>query len=139
MSLFTDLYELTMSQAFLRQGMTATATFSLFTRTYPLNRGYFVSAGLDDVLNFLNNLSFSDQAMDYLRITGIFSDDFLQYLKGVRFTGSVRAIPEGRLFFTDEPAVEITAPLIEAQLVETFIINQVNLLLPRHARMCSEC
>ena len=138
LGLFTDLYELTMSQAFLRQGMSATATFSLFTRTYPPNRGYFVSAGLDDVLEYLSNLNFSGRAIDYLRATGIFSDDFLEYLSGVRFTGSVRAIPEGRVYFTDEPAVEITAPLIEAQLAETFIINQVNLqsMLATKAARC---
>ena len=138
LSLFTDLYELTMSQAFFRQGMSASATFSLFTRTYPPNRAYFVSAGLEDVLDYLSNLNFSSRAIDYLRATGIFSDDFLEFLRGVRFTGSVRAIPEGRLYFTDEPAVEITAPLIEAQLVETFIINQVNLqsMLATKAARC---
>ena len=138
LGLFTDLYELTMSQAFLRQGMSATATFSLFTRTYPPNRAYFVSAGLEDVLDYLSNLNFSKRAIDYLRATGIFSDDFLEYLSGVRFTGSVRAIPEGRVYFTDEPAVEITAPLIEAQLAETFIINQVNLqsMLATKAARC---
>ncbi|HIM63826.1 MAG: nicotinate phosphoribosyltransferase [Chloroflexi bacterium] len=136
--MFTDLYELTMSQAFFRQGMSATATFSLFTRTYPPNRAYFVSAGLEDVLDYLSNLNFSGRAIDYLRAMGIFSDDFLEFLRGVRFTGSVRAIPEGRLYFTDEPAVEITAPLIEAQLVETFIINQVNLqsILATKAARC---
>ena len=118
--------------------MSATATFSLFTRTYPPNRAYFVSAGLDDVLDYLSNLNFSKRAIDYLRATGIFSDDFLEYLSGVRFTGSVRAIPEGRVYFTDEPAVEITAPLIEAQLAETFIINQVNLqsMLATKAARC---
>jgi len=138
LGLFTDLYELTMSQAFFRQGMSATATFSLSTRTYPPNRAYFVSAGLEDVLDYLSNLNFSGRAIDYLRVTGIFTDDFLEYLGGVRFTGSVRAIPEGRLYFTDEPAVEITAPLIEAQLVETFIINQVNLqsILATKAARC---
>ena len=138
LGLFTDLYELTMSQAFLRQGMSETATFSLFTRTYPPNRAYFVSAGLEDVLDYLSNLNFSERAIDYLRATDIFSDDFLEYLSGVRFTGSVRAIPEGRLYFTDEPAVEITAPLIEAQLAETFIINQVNLqsMLATKAARC---
>ncbi len=138
LGLFTDLYELTMSQAFFRQGMSATATFSLFTRTYPPNRAYFVSAGLEDVLDYLANLNFSGRAIDYLRATGIFSDDFLEYLRGVRFTGSVRAIPEGRLYFTDEPAVEVTAPLIEAQLAETFIINQVNLqsMLATKAARC---
>jgi len=118
--------------------MSATATFSLFTRTYPPNRAYFVSAGLEDVLDYLSNLNFSKRAIDYLRATGIFSDEFLEYLGGVRFTGSVRAIPEGRLYFTDEPAVEITAPLIEAQLAETFIINQVNLqsMLATKAARC---
>ena len=118
--------------------MSATATFSLFTRTYPPNRAYFVSAGLEDVLDYLSNLNFSKRAIDYLRATGIFSDDFLEYLSGVRFTGSVRAIPEGRVYFTDEPAVEITAPLIEAQLAETFIINQVNLqsMLATKAARC---
>ena len=138
LGLFTDLYELTMSQAFFRQGMSASATFSLFTRTYPPNRAYFVSAGLEDVLDYLSNLNFSGRAINYLRATGIFSDDFLEFLRGVRFTGSVRAIPEGRLYFTDEPAVEITAPLIEAQLVETFIINQVNLqsMLATKAARC---
>ena len=138
LGLFTDLYELTMSQAFLRQGMSATATFSLFTRTYPPNRAYFVSAGLEDVLDYLSNLNFGERASDYLRATDIFSDDFLEYLSGVRFTGSVRAIPEGRLYFADEPAVEITAPLIEAQLAETFIINQVNLqsMLATKAARC---
>ncbi|MDA0262741.1 MAG: nicotinate phosphoribosyltransferase [Chloroflexi bacterium] len=138
LGLFTDLYELTMSQAFLRQGMSAEATFSLFTRTYPVNRAYFVSAGLEDVLDYLSNLNFSDRSVDYLRATGIFNDDFLDYLLGFRFTGSVRAIPEGRLYFAGEPAVEVTAPLIQAQIAETFIINQVNLqsMLATKASRC---
>ncbi|MEE8466755.1 MAG: nicotinate phosphoribosyltransferase [Dehalococcoidia bacterium] len=138
LGLFTDLYELTMSQAYFRRGMSATATFSLFTRTYPPNRAYFVSAGLEDVLDYLSNLNFSGQAIEYLRATGIFSDDFLEFLRSVRFTGSVRAIPEGRLYFTDEPVVEVTAPIIEAQLVETFIINQVHLqsMLATKATRC---
>ena len=95
LGLFTDLYELTMSQAFFQQGMSATATFSLFTRTYPPNRAFFISAGLEDVLEYLGNLHFSGRAIDYLRATGIFSDEFLKYLITVRFTGNVRAIPEG--------------------------------------------
>ena len=125
--LFTDLYEITMAQAYYRREMFAPATFSLFVRSYPPNRAFFVSAGLDDVLDYLSLLSFGDRAVDYLRSTEIFGDDFLEYLRGVRFTGSVRAIPEGRLFFADEPILEVTAPIIEAQLVETYIINQVNL------------
>ena len=125
--LFTDLYELTMAQAYFRQGMFAPATFSLFVRSYPPNRAYFVSAGLEDVLEYLTSLSFGDRAVEYLRSTAIFGDDFLEYLRGVRFTGSVRAFPEGSLFFADEPVMEVTAPIIEAQLVETYIINQMNL------------
>jgi nicotinate phosphoribosyltransferase len=126
-SLVTDLYELTMAQSFFKEGHNATATFSLFTRKYPSQRGYFISCGLEEVLRYLEDFRFTDRAIDRLRQSGIFSDDFLEYLKGVRFTGTVRAIPEGRLFFRDEPVLEVTAPILEAQIVETFIINQINL------------
>ncbi|MSQ07301.1 MAG: nicotinate phosphoribosyltransferase [Dehalococcoidia bacterium] len=128
-----------MAQAFYQQGMLAPATFSLFIRNYPPDRGYFVSAGLEDVLDYLENLRFSPASLDYLRSTGIFTDDLLQYLSKLRFTGSVRAIPEGRLFFANEPVLEVTAPIIEAQLSETFIINQMNfqvLLASKAARCC---
>jgi nicotinate phosphoribosyltransferase len=127
LGLFTDLYELTMAQAYFSQGMHQPATFGLTVRSYPPNRGYLVSSGLDDVLDYLSRLHFDDAAIQYLRSIGIFKDDFLEYLRGVRFTGSVRAISEGRLFFTNEPLLEITAPIIEAQLVETYVINQMNL------------
>ena len=127
LGLFTDLYELTMAQAFFNQGMFAPATFSLFIRQYPPHRGYLVFAGLEDVLEYLTALSFSNASLEYLLSEGVFSQDFLDYLGGVRFTGSVRAMPEGQLFFADEPVLEVTAPIIEAQLVETFIINQLNL------------
>ena len=127
LGLFTDLYELTMAQAYFAQDMHQTATFSLTVRSYPPNRGYLVSAGLDDALDYLVRLCFDDDAIRYLRGTGLFSEDFLDYLRSVRFTGSVRAIPEGRLFFAEEPLLEITAPIIEAQLVETYVINQMNL------------
>ena len=127
LGLFTDLYELTMAQSYYSQGMHQPATFSLTVRSYPPNRGYLVSAGLDDVLDYLSRLRFDDEAIRFLSSLGIFRDDFLEYLRGVRFTGGVRAIPEGRLFFADEPLLEITAPIIEAQLVETYVINQMNL------------
>ncbi|MFQ6029705.1 MAG: nicotinate phosphoribosyltransferase [Dehalococcoidia bacterium] len=138
LGLFTDLYELTMAQAFFRQGMAADATFSLFIRSYPPNRGYLVAAGLSDVLDYLENLQFGGASIEYLRSTGMFNADFLEYLVGLRFTGSVRAIPEGRLFFTNEPIVEVTGPIIEAQLAETFVINQINLqtLLATKAARC---
>lgn len=126
-ALFTDLYELTMAQSYFRERMSAPATFSLFTRHLPANRGYLVTAGLESVLQYLELLRFSGDDIDYLRSTAIFADDFLEYLSGFRFTGDVWAVPEGRLQFADEPVLEVTAPIAEAQLVETFIINQVNL------------
>ena len=138
LGLFTDLYELTMAQTYYKQGMFSPATFSLFVRQYPPDRSYFVFAGLEDVLDYLTNLNFSSSSLDYLRTTGIFSDDFLQYLGRIRFTGMVRAMSEGQLFFADEPPLEVTAPIIEAQLAETFIVNQINLqtLLATKASRC---
>ena len=127
LGLFTDLYELTMAQAYYSQGMHQSATFGLTVRSYPPNRGYLVSAGLDDVLDYLSRLQFDDDAIDYLGSLGMFRPDFLSFLREVRFTGSVRAVPEGRLFFADEPVLEITAPIIEAQMAETYVINQMNL------------
>ena len=136
--LFCDLYELTMAHTYFRRKMFGTATFSLFIRSYPPNRGYLVSAGLEDVLDFLDKLRFGAEALTYLAATGMFAPDFLDYLSELRFTGSVRAIPEGRLYFAGEPVLEITGPIIEAQMVETFVINQVNLqtLLATKAARC---
>ena len=127
LGLFTDLYELTMAQTYFEQSMFAPATFGLFVRSYPPNRGYFVCAGLEDALEYLENLHFDGDSLDYLSATGMFTEDFLEYMGGLRFTGSVRAMPEGRLYFTNEPVMEVTAPIIEAQLVETLIINRLNL------------
>ncbi len=126
LAILTDLYELTMAQSYFQNGKFEPATFSLFIRAYPNNRGYFVSAGLEDVLNFLQEFCFDGDSLDYLRSTRIFKDEFLDFLKGHRFAGEVWAIPEGRIFFKDEPILEITAPVIQAQIVETFIINQIN-------------
>jgi nicotinate phosphoribosyltransferase len=126
LELFTDQYELTMAAGYFEESMFEPATFSLFIREYPQNRGYFVAAGLEDVLAFLENFSFSTENIDYLRGLGIFQDKFLEYLANIRFTGSVRAMPEGTVFFKDEPVLEVTGPIIEAQLAETFIINAVN-------------
>ncbi len=126
LGLFTDLYELTMAQTYFNQGMFAPATFGLFIRNYPPNRGYFVCAGLEDALEYLENLHFDRNSLQYLGRAGMFTADFLEYLGGLRFTGSVRAIPEGRLYFTNEPALEVTAPIIEAQLAETLLINRLN-------------
>jgi nicotinate phosphoribosyltransferase len=137
-TLLTDLYQLTMAQAYFREQRAASATFSLFIRSYPTDRGYFVSAGLQDVLDYLEGFSFDVAAIDFLDSQKIFSPDFLNHLAKLRFTGQVWAIPEGRIFFTDEPVIEVTAPIIEAQIVETFIINQIHLqsLIATKAARC---
>ena len=127
LALLTDLYQLTMAQSYFQSQRLEPATFSLFVRSYPPNRSYFVAAGLQDVLEFLEQFSVDAPGIDYLRSRRLFTDDFLDFLKGLKFTGEVWAVPEGRLFFKDEPVLELTAPIIEAQIVETFIINQINL------------
>lgn len=127
LGLFTDLYELTMAQTYFAEGMFGAATFDLFVRSYPPNRGYMVCAGLEDTLEFLEGVSFGDGARQYLRDLGIFSAEFLDYLGDLRFNGTVQAIPEGRIFFCNEPILQVTAPIIEAQLVETLLINRLNL------------
>jgi nicotinate phosphoribosyltransferase len=126
-ALFTDLYELTMAQAYWRSGTTGPATFSLFFRKLPRDRGYLVAAGLEPVLDYLEQFRFTDADIIYLRSLGRFDDRFLEFLAGLRFTGDVRAMPEDTLFFPDEPVLEVTGPIIEAQLVETFVLNQVHL------------
>jgi nicotinate phosphoribosyltransferase len=127
LELLTDLYEFTMAEAYFQSQMFAPATFSLFIRDYPPNRGYFISAGLESVLDYLEQIQYSQSDLDYLASTGLFSDDFLHYLVSLRFSGDVYAIPEGRLFFKDEPVLEVTAPIIEGQLMESFVINAINL------------
>jgi len=138
LALLTDLYQLTMAQTYFQSQRLDPATFSLFIRSYPPNRGYFVAAGLQDVLEFLEQFAVDSTGIDYLHSRRLFADDFLDLLKGLKFTGDVWAIPEGRLAFTDEPFLEVTAPIIEAQIVETFIINQVNLqsLIATKAARC---
>src|SRR3954452_16941729 len=122
-ALFTDLYELTMAAAFFREGVGGRATFSLFVRRLPPERGFMVAAGLEDTLEYLRGFHFSANALDYLRSLGRFEPEFLAYLRTLRFTGDVRAVPEGTVLFADEPLLEIRAPLVEAQLLETAVIN----------------
>ncbi|MFZ5452826.1 MAG: nicotinate phosphoribosyltransferase [Thermodesulfobacteriota bacterium] len=126
-ALLTDLYQLTMAACYFEQGMHEEATFSFFIRKYPPHRGYFVAAGLEEALRYLETLQFKGDDLAYLKSTGLFSAKFLDYLKGVRFTGEVFALPEGSIFFKNEPVLEVSAPIIEAQLAETFIINAVSL------------
>jgi nicotinate phosphoribosyltransferase len=126
-AMLVDLYEFTMAEAYFREKMFQPATFSLFIREYPPHRRYFISAGLEGVLDFLESMQFVPDDLEYLDSTGLFSRDFLDSLADFRFTGEVVAIPEGRLFFKDEPVLEVTAPIIEAQLAETAVINIINL------------
>jgi len=126
MALVTDLYQLTMLQAYWREGLEGEATFSLYSRRLPQQRNYMLACGLDDVLHYLENLRFSRDGLGYLAGLGMFSSGFLEWLGAFRFRGEVRAVPEGTPVFPQEPLLEVTAPLPEAQLVETFIMNQVH-------------
>jgi len=124
--LFTDFYQLTMLQAYWREDWNKTAEFSLFARRLPECRNYLLACGLEDCLTYLEELHFSEPALEYLRSLGHFSDDFLDWLKDYSFSGDVFAMPEGTAIFGGEPVLEITAPLAEAQLVETCLINRIN-------------
>ena len=122
MSLFTDFYELAMCASYFDNKKIELATFDLFIRNMPKNRSYFLFAGLEQVLLFLKNIRFTDKQIQYLKKQG-FNADFLDYLQNFKFTGDVWAIPEGSITFQNEPLIRITAPIIEAQIVETFLLN----------------
>jgi nicotinate phosphoribosyltransferase len=124
MALFTDLYEVSMAQAYFKTG-NIKATFELFVRRLPPNRGYLIAAGLEDVCNYLLNFRFEKEDLEFLEEKG-FEKDFLKFLSRIRFTGDVWALPEGELVFQNEPIIRVTAPIIEAQFFETFMINAVN-------------
>jgi len=125
--LLTDLYELTMLSAYHADGMEGTAVFELFVRKLPETRNFLIAAGLDQVLDYLEGLSFTGDELEWLESTGHFSRPFLDYLADLRFTGDVQAMPEGTVFFANEPLIRVTAPLPEAQLVESRLINIVHL------------
>jgi len=125
-ALFTDLYELTMAQAYAAEHMDQRAVFELTFRKMPANRNYIVAAGISDVLDFLATFRFGSEELNYLRTRSEFSGEFLRRLQDLRFTGDVYAIPEGTLVFPHEPLVQVIAPILEAQLVETLVLNQVH-------------
>ncbi len=136
--LTTDLYELNMVQAYLDRGENKEAVFEFFVRRLPERRGFLLAAGLDDALSYLEALQFSDADIAWLKSTGRFRDNMLQYLATFRFTGDVHAIPEGSVCFPNEPLLRITAPLPQAQLVESRLINILNfqtLIASKAARM----
>ena len=138
--LFTDLYELTMAASYFEHGIFDPAVFSTFIRAPHdgSRRNYYVAAGLEGVLEALEHLHFDSEEIAYLKSTGLFTGAFLDYLKRFRFTGSVAAMPEGAIFFHDEPVLEVTAPMPEAQLAETFILNVLGfqILIATKAARC---
>lgn len=121
--LLTDLYQLTMLQAYFDHGMQDMATFEFFVRKLPPERGFLIAAGLEQVLQFLENLRFGPAELEWVAHHGAFRPEFVDSLAGLRFTGDVYAMPEGSVFFPDEPILRVTAPLPEAQLVESRVIN----------------
>ena len=121
--LLTDLYQLTMLQAYFEQGMNDTAVFEFFVRRLPQHRGFLMAAGLEQTLQFLENLRFTEKDLDWVRRSGRFSREFPDRLAGLHFTGDVHAMPEGSVFFADEPILRVTAPIPQAQLVESRLIN----------------
>ncbi len=126
MAMLTDLYQLTMDASYLHHNKNGSSTFDYFIRSLPKNRSYFVVAGLEQVLHYLENLSFDEDSIEYLRSKEIFPEQFLDYLTNLKFTGDVYAMSEGTIAFQNEPIIRITAPRNEAQLVETYILNTMN-------------
>ena len=124
-ALLTDLYELTMAASYHSRGMSTQATFDLFVRDLPARRNFLVVCGIDQALEYLEELRFASDAIEYLRSLGLFADPFLDYLRDFTFTGEVWAMAEGEVAFAREPLMSVTAPLIEAQIVETFLLNTV--------------
>ena len=136
--LTTDLYELNMVQAYLDRGEDKTAVFEFFVRKLPARRGFMLAAGLEDALVYLETMQYSKAEIDWLKRTGRFRDNLLDYLSAFRFTGDVHAIPEGSVCFVPEPLLRVTAPLPMAQLVESRLINILHyqtLIASKAARM----
>jgi nicotinate phosphoribosyltransferase len=136
--LLTDLYQLNMLQAYLDEGHSGSAVFEFFMRNLPARRRFLVAAGLEQLLDYLETLRFSANEIEWLARTGRFKQNLLDYLAELRFTGDVHAIPEGTVFFADEPLVRVTAPLPQAQLIETRLINLLHfqtLVASKAARM----
>ena len=126
LTLMTDLYELTMMQGYFNEKRNMPVIFDAFYRTNPSNGGYAIAAGLDQVIDYIKNLHFSYDDIDYLRSLGIFNDEFLEYLSGFHFSGSIYAVPEGTVVFPREPLLKVVAPIMEAQLVETALLTIIN-------------
>lgn len=126
LTLLTDLYELTMMQGYLKNPVQETVIFDVFYRNNPCGNGFAIAAGLDQMIDYIKNLRFEKDDLDYLRSLEIFDDEFLSYLADFHFSGDIYAIPEGTVVFPREPLVKVIAPIMEAQLVETAILNIIN-------------
>ena len=127
LTLLTDFYELTMMQGYFKEkDANETVIFDAFYRNNPVGSGYSICAGLDQVIDYVKNLHFDEDDIDYLRTTGMFEEDFLDYLRHFHFSGDIYAIPEGSVVFPREPLVKIIAPIMEAQLIETALLNIIN-------------
>lgn len=140
LTLLTDLYELTMMQGYFKnKGQNETVVFDAFYRNNPCDGGFAIAAGLDQLIQYIKELHFAEEDIDYLSSLGIFEADFLDYLRSFRFTGDIYAIPEGTVVFPREPLVKVIAPIMQAQLVETAILNIINhqsLIATKAARVC---
>jgi len=137
-ALLTDLYQINMMQAYLDHGETDTAVFEFFVRSLPARRGFLLAAGLEQALDYLENLRFSAAELEWLRSTGRFGTNLLDYLGEFRFSGDIHAMPEGTVFFANEPILRVTAPLPQAQFVESRLINILHfqsLIASKAARM----
>ena len=139
LTLLTDLYELTMMQGYFKNPTNQTVIFDMFYRVNPCGGSFAITAGLEQMIEYIENLHFTDDDIEYLRSLHIFEDDFLEYLRSFKFTGDIYAIPEGTVVFPREPLVKVIAPIMEAQLVETAILNIINhqsLIATKAARVC---
>lgn len=126
LTLLTDLYELTMMQGYFKNQKNETVIFDAFYRTNPCGNGYSIAAGLEQVIEYIKELHFSNEDIEYLRSLSIFDDDFLEYLSDFKFTGDIYAVEEGTVIFPREPIIKVIAPIMEAQLIETAILNIIN-------------
>ena len=141
LTLLTDLYELTMMQGYhMVDSVNETVIFDMFYRSNPNKNGYAICAGLSQVIDYIENLHFDDEDINYLKETGLFNENFLEYLREFKFTGDIYAIPEGSVIFPREPLVKVIAPIMQAQLVETALLNIINhqsLIATKAARVVS--
>lgn len=139
LTLLTDLYQLTMMQGYFKNKTNETVIFDMFYRSNPSGSGYAICCGLEQVIDYVKNLTFSKEDIEYLRSLNLFHEDFLDYIAEFHFTGSIYAVPEGTVVFPMEPLMKIVAPIIEAQLIETAILNIINhqsMIATKASRVC---